>query len=275
MTIELKEAAYTYKLSGGQEVPALSPTSLTVAPGEFVAVVGANGSGKSTLAKLLNGLLFPTAGSVNIDDRDIGPGQNDLFARRTVGMVFQNPDNQLVATVVEDDVAFGPENQGVPRDEMRVRVDEALKKVEMTEHALADPHTLSAGQRQRVAIAGVLAMRPRYMVLDEPTSLLDPRGRREVLAVLEELRDREAIGVVYITHIIEEVVRADKVLVLKDGVVLRAGPPRELLADEELMREASLYSPKPNRLARALADEKVKIAIDVMTDEEVADALCS
>lgn len=275
MSIVLTDAAYTYHLAGGESIQALSPTTLSVSPGEFVAVVGANGSGKSTLAKLMNGLLFSTTGNVAIDGRSVMAGQNDLFARRTVGMVFQNPENQLVATIVEDDVAFGPENLGVPREEIRRRVDEALKKVSMTEYAHADPHSLSAGQRQRVAIAGMMAMRPRYMVLDEPTALLDPQGRREVLAVIAELRERETIGVAYITHIIEEVVAADKVLVLKDGRVIASGPPREVLVDQALMERASLYSPKAGRLASALAGEGIGISPDLITDEEVADAICS
>ncbi len=275
MSIELRDTSFKYRLSGGEEIEALAPTSLAVEPGAFVAVVGANGSGKSTMAKLMNGLLFATSGEVWVNGRRISAGQNDLFARRTVGLVFQNPDNQLVANVVEDEVAFGPENLGVERSEIRRRVDEALAAVGMTKEARRDPHQLSAGQRQRVAIAGALAMHPDYLVLDEPTSLLDPAGRREVLAVVDEVRRSRSVGVVHITHIVEEAVSADSVVVMDKGTMLAVGPPKSLLSDEDLMAEASLDVPKAYRLAKRLREAGLPVPRCALTPEEVVSALCS
>ncbi len=275
MSIELRDASFKYRLAGGEEIEALARTSLTVEPGAFVAVVGANGSGKSTLAKLMNGLLFATFGEVWVEGRRIDRRHNDLFARRTVGLVFQNPDNQLVANVVEDDVAFGPENLGTDRSEIRARVDEALAAVGMSEEARCDPHRLSVGQRQKVAIAGVLAMHPNYLVLDEPTSLLDPRGRRDVLAVIDDLRRRRSMGVVHITHIVEEAVPADIVVVMDKGTVLAVGPPDRLLTDEALMAKASLDVPKAYRLARRLQEAGLPVPHSPLTSKEVVSALCS
>jgi energy-coupling factor transport system ATP-binding protein len=274
MAIELNEAGFEYWLPGGKKIRALSPITLSVSAGEFVAVLGATGSGKTTLGKLINGLILATSGEVAIDGLKINLHQTGLLARRTVGTIFQNPDNQLVATTVEDDVAFGPENMGIPREEIHARIDEALAKVDMEEYRNCDPHQLSAGQKQRVAIAGALAMCPRYLVLDEPTSLLDPRGRREVLKILNEIRTKESVGIVYITHIIEEAVTADRVLVLKEGKLVAFGSPRAILSDASIMLQASLYSPKPNQLARLLAAKDVPIATDVMTEEEVVKAIC-
>lgn len=274
MSIELKDASFKYRLAGGEEIEALTQTSLTVERGAFVAVVGANGSGKSTLAKLMNGLLFATSGEVRLDGRRIAKRHNDLFARRTVGLVFQNPDNQLVANVVEDDVAFGPENLGIERSEIRARVDEALAAVGMSAEALRDPHRLSVGQRQKVAIAGALAMRPNYLVLDEPTSLLDPRGRRDVLDVIDDLRRCRSIGVVHITHIVEEAVPADLVVVMDQGAILAVGQPDRLLADEALMTKASLDVPKACRLARRLRQAGLPVPRSPLTSKEVVSALC-
>lgn len=274
MSIEVKEAAYDYVLPDGRRLQAVSPTTLSVAPGEFVAIVGANGSGKSTLAKLMNGLLAPTAGLVMVDGRPTTGTENAQKARRAVGMVFQNPDNQLVATIVEDDVAFGPENLGVPPERIRERVDEALRAVGMYDHRFNDPHYLSAGQRQKVAIAGILAMSPDYIVLDEPTSMLDPAGRRDVLRTLGTLRRERDIGVVLITHAIEEAAGAERVIVLRNGRIIADGDPHEVLTDEQLMAEASLYATKANRLARRLAAGGVAVSADLITIEEVAQALC-
>lgn len=275
MSIELTGAAYSYKLADGERAAALEPTDLTIAPGEFVAVVGANGSGKTTLAKLMNGLIFTTAGTVTIDGRNIASRENDIFARRSVGMVFQNPDNQLVATIVEDDVAFGPENLGVPTREIRERVDAALAEVGLPDLARSDPHNLSAGQRQKVAIAGVLAMRPRYIVFDEPTSLLDPTGRAGVLEIVRRLRRETSMGLVYITHIMEEVAAADRVIVMSEGAIIADGAPRRILADTDLLERASLGAPKPAQLARRLSSRGLSLPRDLITEEEVAHALCS
>ncbi len=251
------------------------PITLAIEPGEFLAIVGANGSGKSTLAMLMNGLLTPTEGTVEIDGRDTGDPANTLFARRTVGLVFQNPDNQLVATIVEDDVAFGPENLGLPPDQIRARVDESLKAVDMLEHKDEDPHNLSAGQRQKVAVAGILAMRPKYLVLDEPTSMLDPQGRFEILKTLKALRSSMSIGIIYITHILEEAAEADRVLVMSGGKVEACGPPNEILSDKELMERSSLYLTRPNILAKSLFEKGVSVSPDSLTVEEVVKELCS
>ncbi|MDP1808851.1 MAG: energy-coupling factor transporter ATPase [Actinomycetota bacterium] len=275
MSIELNDASFTYTLANGEAIKALAPTMLTVEPGESVAVVGSNGSGKSTLAKLMNGLLAPTTGSVTVDGLSTANAGEMLLARRTVGMVFQNPDNQLIATIVEDDVAFGPENLGLPQAEIRARVDESLKVVGMYEYRRHDPHYLSAGQRQKIAIAGILAMRPRYMIMDEPTSMLDPAGRRDVLATLADLRRDRSVAVVHITHVIEEAAHADRVIVLKRGRILAAGKPGAILSDEILMVEAGLYITRASQLAHRLAAKGVPVASGLITAEEVAEALCS
>ncbi len=275
MSISLQESAFSYLLPNSREIKALSPITLAIEPGEFLAIVGANGSGKSTLAKLMNGLLIPTTGTVEIDGRDTGDPANTLFARRTVGLVFQNPDNQLVATIVEDDVAFGPENLGLPPDQIRDRVDESLKAVDMLEHKNEDPHNLSAGQRQKVAVAGILAMKPKYLVMDEPTSMLDPLGRSEILKTLKDLRSSISIGIVYITHIIEEAAEADRVLVLSGGKVQACGPPHKILSDEGLMERASLYLTRPNILAKSLSEKGVPVSPTLLTVEEVVKELCS
>lgn len=272
MSIELVEASYSYRLTDGTKNPALSPITMSVGPGEFVAVIGANGSGKSTLAKLISGLISAESGSVNLDGRRLDPA--DLSNRKNVGMLFQNPDNQIVATIVEDDVAFGPENLGVPPAQIRERVDKALARVKMSAHIRDDPNNLSAGQKQRVAMAGLLAMRPKYMILDEPTSLLDPPGRQEVMTVLSEIKRLENIGIVYITHIIEEAARADRVLVLSEGEIVAQGEPRALLTDSRLMDRVSLYSPKPNQLAGLLREKGVPIPGDILTGKELAEAIC-
>jgi len=275
MSIELNDASFSYTLANGDVIKALASTTLTIEPGETVAVVGSNGSGKSTLAKLMNGLLAPTAGKVMVDGRDTADAGEMVRARRTVGMVFQNPDNQLIATIVEDDVAFGPENLGLPPAEIRVRVDESLKTVRMYEYRRHDPHLLSAGQRQKIAIAGILAMRPRYMVMDEPTSMLDPAGRRDVLETLAELRRGGSIAVVHITHAIEEAALADRVIVLKEGRIAAAGRPGDVLSDEAVMIDAGLLITRANRLAHRLAAQGVPIPTGLITAEEVAEALCS
>jgi len=275
MSIELKDASFNYRLGDGEAIDALKATSLTIDPGEFVAVVGANGSGKSTLAKLMNGLLAPTSGSVLVDGFNTSNSADMIGARRTVGMVFQNPDNQLIATIVEDDVAFGPENIGIPAKDIRTRVDEALRAVGMYEYRRHDPHYLSAGQRQKIAVAGILAMRPRYMIMDEPTAMLDPRGRQAILATLADLRRDQGTGVVHVTHVVEEAALADRVIVLKQGTVLADGSARDILCNADLMRTASLYLTRPTQLAQRLVGKGLAISTNVITAEEVAEALCS
>jgi energy-coupling factor transporter ATPase len=245
--IEVKDLTieFTRIDESGREVPgktALDGISLDIEKGSFVAIVGMNGSGKSTLAKCFNGLLVPSAGRVIVGGFDTAEEEHIWDVRRRVGMVFQNPDNQIVSSIVEDDVAFGPENLGVPPEEIRKRVDNALKQVGMYEHRLKGAHMLSGGQKQRIAIAGAVAMRPECIVFDEPTAMLDPRGRESVMEIIEELNS-EGITAILITHFMSEAVRSDRIVVLKDGHVLADRTPRDLFADTELISKAGLELP--------------------------------
>lgn len=253
---------------------ALTDVSLSVAPGELVAVVGANGSGKSTLARLSNGLLAADSGAVTVDGVDAGSHAHARDVRTRVAVVFQRPDDQIVATSVEDDVAFGPENLGLDRAEIRRRVDSAIAAVDLVGLERAEPHLLSGGQKQRVAIAGALAMGATYLVLDEPTSMLDPAGRREVTAVVEALRDA-GHGVLLITHDLAEAASAQRVMVLDAGAVAFTGPIDELigLADERL-EEWGLELPPAARLARALRERGREIPVGAMDPRDIAEALC-
>ena len=255
--IHAENLAFTYKGSGGaDDIPALNGITLDINKGEFVAVIGHNGSGKSTFAKLLNLILEPTGGKLSGAGFDLSEGnlsEDDLIAlRRKVGMVFQNPDNQLVATIVEDDVAFGPENLGVPMPELRERVDSALSAVGMSEYAGQEPHHLSGGQKQRVAIAGILAMRPECVVFDEATAMLDPIGRKEVLDTIRRLNHEDGMTVVHITHYMNEVSLADRVIVINDGVILMDGTPDEIFARRDELRSVGLEVPQCAELIHRL-----------------------
>ena len=241
--IRTEELGFSYsdgEYGDAREIPALRDVSIDIERGSYIAILGHNGSGKSTLAKLLNMILVPTAGRIYIDGKDVTVddfSDDDLFAiRRKVGMVFQNPDNQLVATVVEEDVAFGPENLGLPREEIRERVDTSLALVGMTEYARHAPHKLSGGQKQRVAIAGIIAMRPDVIIFDESTAMLDPHGRREVVDIMERLNRDEGITILNITHYMEEAVRADRVIVINDGKIALDGTPHEVFKNVEKLR---------------------------------------
>ena len=236
---------FTRVTEDGSEVPgkrALDGIDLDIEKGSFVSVIGMNGSGKSTLAKCLNGLIVPTSGDVTVEGMNTRDDSHLWDIRRRVGMVFQNPDNQIVSSIVEDDVAFGPENLGVPPEEIRKRVDNALKQVGMYEHRLKGAHMLSGGQKQRIAIAGAVAMRPECIVFDEPTAILDPRGRESVMEIIEELNS-EGITAILITHFMSEAVRSDRIVVLKDGHVLADRTPRDLFEDTELISKAGLELP--------------------------------
>ena len=246
---------------------------LTVEPGEFVALLGHNGCGKSTLAKQFNAILLPTGGRMLVEELDTADEQNTYAVRRRVGMVLQNPDNQLVSTIVEEDVAFGPENLGVPPAEIRQRVEESLKAVGMWEYREHSPHKLSGGQKQRVAIAGVLAMHPDCIVLDEPTAMLDPQGRREVLDTVCRLNRERGMTVVLITHYMEEAAQADRVVVMDDGRVLTDGTPRQVFSRGETLRAVGLDVPQPTALCGALRAAGVDVPADVLTPEECAAAL--
>ena len=238
-----------------------------------MAVLGHNGSGKSTLAKHLNGILIPTSGRVLVDGMDTAKEENLLAVRHTVGMVFQNPDNQIVANVVEDDVAFGPENLGIDPAEIRRRVDDALTSVQMYEYRNHAPHLLSGGQKQRVAIAGILAMKPRCIVLDEPTAMLDPVGRGEVLDTVIRLNKQEGITVILVTHHMEECIGADRLLVMSGGAILMDGSPREIFPRVEEMEAAHLGVPDTTRLIYALNREGCSLPLEAITTEECAQAL--
>ncbi len=255
--------------------PVLRNISLDIGRGSFVAVLGHNGSGKSTLAKCLNAILLPTSGHVFVNNDDTAIETNLLKIRRTVGLVFQNPDNQIVASVVEDDVAFAPENLGVPSAEIRERVDRALKSVGMYDFRLHAPHLLSGGQKQRVAIAGVLAMRPDCIVLDEPTAMLDPIGRREVLATVEALRREKGMTVVLITHHMSECVDADRVIVMSDGRVALDGSPKQVFSQVERMRAEGLTVPETTELIYALRQEGWDLPLDALSIDECADAIAA
>ena len=260
-----------------KEIPALSDVSINIQRGEYVAILGHNGSGKSTLAKLLNMILTPTVGKIYIDDTDVTRedfSEDDIFdVRRKIGMVFQNPDNQLVATIVEEDVAFGPENLGLPRVEIRQRVNSSLALVGMTDYARHAPHKLSGGQKQRVAIAGIIAMKPQVIIFDESTAMLDPQGRHEVVDIMERLNREEGITVLNITHYMEEAARADRVIVINDGRIALDGTPREVFSKVDALRKMGLEAPQGNELVLELKKAGLKIDGDSLTEEECIETL--
>ena len=271
--LEVRDLTHSYLTRTGEEVEALRKVSLEVRAGEFVAIVGHNGSGKSTLAKHLNALLVPSSGVVYVDGLDTSVPENLWEVRQRVGMVFQNPDNQLVATTVEEDVAFGPENLGVPSAEIRERVDEALAVVEMSEFATRPPHNLSGGQKQRVAIAGVLAMRPKCIVLDEPTAMLDPKGRQEVLRTVQRLNAEESMTVVWITHFMNEAAQADRVLVMQEGRIAIEGSPRQVFSRVEELKELHLDVPQVTELAFLLNKAGLPVSPELLCEEELVSIL--
>ncbi|MHB8762466.1 MAG: energy-coupling factor transporter ATPase [Coriobacteriia bacterium] len=267
--IELHEVSVTYP---GAERPALDRVTLTIVPGRTLALLGPNGSGKSTLARLCNALLMPTSGRVVVDGMSTVDEDTLWQIRARVGFVQQNPENQIVGTVVEEDVAFGPENLGVPVQELRSRVDDALAAVGLTGFERREPHLLSEGQKQRLAIAGALALRPAYLVLDEPTAMLDGEGRSDVLAALRRLR-ADGVGIVHITHHLEDVIDADAVGVLDEGTVAFSGTPAELLADPQATETLGVEVPAIVVLAEALREHGVPVPRDAFTAESVAEAV--
>ena len=252
---------------------ALDHIDLDIQPGQFIAILGHNGSGKSTLAKHINALLAPTEGSLWVDGKDVTQEENILPVRKTAGMVFQNPDNQIIASVVEEDVGFGPENIGVPTDEIWQRVEESLKSVGMLQYRHHSPNKLSGGQKQRVAIAGVMAMEPKCIVLDEPTAMLDPNGRKEVLHAAHELNRKKGVTILLITHYMEEVVDADYVYVMDKGHVVMQGTPREIFSQVGTLKEHRLDVPQITLLADLLRQSGLDIPVGVLTREELVDAI--
>ena len=253
---------------------AIDGVDIDVPQGSFVAVLGHNGSGKSTLAKHMNAILIPTGGTVWVDGQDTKDPENLWDVRKSAGMVFQNPDNQIVAAIVEEDVAFGPENIGVPPAEIRTRVDNALAAVGMTEYAKHAPHLLSGGQKQRVAIAGVLALEPDCIVLDEPTAMLDPRGRIEIVNTVKKLNREKNITVVYITHYMEEAMQADRIIAMEHGVIKMQGKPEEIFTKVKELHALGLETPLAAQAAFDLRQKGIKLAGGIISNEELTEDLC-
>ena len=274
--LQTEKLTFTYPAEDGgrQESSALREVDLTIEKGSFVAILGHNGSGKSTLAKHMNAVLLPTGGKVWVEGMDTADQALLLEVRRRMGMVFQTPDNQIVANVVEEDVAFAPENLGVSTEEIRRRVDDALEAVGMADYARHAPHLLSGGQKQRIAIAGVIAMAPECIVLDESTAMLDPVGRREVLTTVHRLNRERGITVVLITHHMNEAMEADRAIVMNRGSIAMDGPPREVFSRVEKLRELGLAAPDTVELLYELRSRGIDIPLDAMTVEECADAIC-
>lgn len=257
-----------------QETRAVDGVNLEVKKGDFVAILGHNGSGKSSLAKHINGILFPTEGQVLVNERDTRKESNIWYIRKTAGMVFQNPDNQIIGSIVEEDVGFGPENLGVPTEEIWERVDRCLKAVHMEAFREVSPNRLSGGQKQRVAIAGVMAMEPECIVLDEPTAMLDPKGRQDVIRTVHELNEKKGITILLITHNMDEVIGADKVFVMDQGKVIMSGKPREIFAQVEQLKEHGLEVPYATELAYQLRKKGLNLPEDILTREELVEAIC-
>ncbi|MFW5855752.1 MAG: energy-coupling factor transporter ATPase [Bacillota bacterium] len=268
--IDLQNVEFSYS---DLDKPAVTDVNFSVTAGEFIGIIGANGSGKSTLAKLLNVLILPTRGKVFVDGMDTGDKSKVWDIRQKIGMVFQNPDNQLVATMVEDDIAFGPENLGIPSDEIRRRVDRALRIVDMEGYQRHEPHKLSGGQKQRVAIAGVLAMEPSCIVLDEPNAMLDPRGRKEVMKTIYDLNKNKNITIIHITHHMEEIVHADRIFVMHEGRIIQKGTPGEVFSNIEKLKSVNLAVPEVLQLALSLRKSGCNIP-DVLSIDELVNSLC-
>lgn len=272
--IRFENVTYKYSTGGEEkELVAVSNINLSVKKGEYLVILGHNGSGKSTLAKLMNGLLLPTEGNVYVNGMNTKDEDKIWKIREMAGMVFQNPDNQIVATIVEEDVAFGPENLGIPPEEIRRRVDKALEIVEMAEYKKHAPHLLSGGQKQRVAIAGILAMKPECIILDEPTAMLDPVGRTEVINTLKKLSKEEKKTIVLITHYMDEAVEADRLLIMEKGKIIMEGTPKEIFSQVDKVKQLGLDVPQVTELAYELRKEGFNVPCDILTVEELVNAL--
>ena len=272
--INIKNLSFKYDYEDEDAKEILKDINLEIKEGEFVALLGHNGSGKSTLAKLINGLLLPGEGDVLVDGMNTKNEEEIWDIRKTAGMVFQNPDNQLVATIVEDEVAFGPENMGIDPAEIRKRVDKALEDVGMSDYKKNAPHLLSGGQKQRVAIAGILAMSPKYIILDEPTAMLDPSGRREVIDTLVKLNKEERKTIILITHYMEEAAISDRVVVMEDGNMVLSGSPREVFSKVDMIKGLGLDVPQVTELAYELKKDGIEISTEVLNIEEMVKEIC-
>lgn len=271
--IKFDSVSFAYELEDEGIVNAVNDFSLEVPEGQFLAVLGHNGCGKSTVAKLINGILVPNKGKVTVEGMDTSDEEKTVDIRKTVGMVFQNPDNQIVATIVEDDVAFGPENLGVEPSEIKKAVDSALKAVGMYEFRKREPHRLSGGQKQRVAIAGVIAMNTKCIVMDEPTAMLDPQGRKEVMDTVMKLNREFGITVILITHYMDEAVKADRVIVMDGGRIAMDGTPKEVFRNVERMKKLGLDVPQATELAYRLRKKGFKLPEDILDENECAEAI--
>lgn len=270
--IEIKNVSYNYT-EDGAEYTAVNNVTLDIERGSFTVILGHNGSGKSTLAKMLNGLNKPSSGDILVDGINTKDEKTEILVKRKVGMVFQNPDNQLIASIVEEDVAFGPENLGLKPDEIRKRVDDALRAVGMYEFRNSTPHHLSGGQKQRIAIAGIIALQPECLILDEPTAMLDPKGRAEIINTVLHLNKEQGITVVLITHYMEEAQYADRVLVMNDGEFIADGTPKEIFKNVARLKEVGLDVPQTTELLYALNQNNMAVPTDVLGIEETADAI--
>lgn len=273
--IECRNLVFKYTASENQEEKiAINDVNLQITEGEFIAILGHNGSGKSTMAKHMNALLIPTDGKMLVNKMDTSDMNNLWNIRETAGMVFQNPDNQLVATIVEEDVAFGPENLGVPPEEIRKRVDEALERVGMSEYKRHAPHLLSGGQKQRIAIAGILAMKPKCIIFDEPTAMLDPSGRKEVLDTIIDLNKNYGITVILITHYMDEAAKADRIVVMDKGKLILDGKPRDVFSNVEKMKSIGLDVPQVTELSYELQKAGINIDTRILDVNEMVNAIC-
>lgn len=272
--IRLNNVNYSYPIDDLTSVKALNNVNLEIEDGSFVALVGHNGSGKSTLAKMLNGLLLPDSGNVLVGDIDTQDDDKIFEIRKNVGMVFQNPDNQMVASIVEDDIAFGPENLGLPREETIARVQWALEQVDMEEHRYGTPFKMSGGQKQRLAIAGVLAIKPKVLVFDESTAMLDPKGRREVLDVAHKLNKQEGMTIIHITHYMDEALEADRVIVMNNGEIKLDDKPQQIFANYQQLKSFGLAVPLVTEIAYSLNALGIDIDPTILTEQELEDKLC-
>lgn len=275
LMIECNNLSYKYTVNEDEkEKYAVNEVSLNVKKGEFLVILGHNGSGKSTIAKHMNALLIPSSGTVVVDGLDTSEMKNLWDIRARAGMVFQNPDNQIVATIVEEDVAFGPENLGVKPSEIRKRVDESLEKVRMSEYKRHAPHLLSGGQKQRIAIAGILAMKPECIIFDEPTAMLDPSGRKEILNYIKEINDKYGITIILITHYMDEAAEADRVIVMDEGKIILEGIPRDVFSKVETMKNIGLDVPQVTELCYELQKAGIDITTKILNVDEMVNALC-
>lgn len=269
--LQVENVSFSYD----KKISVIKNVSLSIEEGEYVAIVGHNGSGKSTLAKLFNGLIKADEGKIQVDGFSPADKKSVFEVRKRVGVVFQNPDNQLVASIVEDDVAFGPENLGVPRKEIGERIDFALSAVGMEKFRRSSPTRLSGGQKQRIAIAGVLALKPKILVLDESTAMLDPQGRKEVLEVVKKINREQKVTVITITHYMDEVLNADRVIVLNDGEIALQGTPKEIFSQKEKIKEMGLELPLAATIAEKLINKGVQLESGIISDGQLAEALCA